>query len=84
MKQAVSPNPKAFYKKVFRKISQNLQVNTRNSYPKVFCQNDVLKNFAKLVEKHLCHSVLFNKVTGWKPEALFKKILQHKCFPVNL
>ena len=84
MKQAVSPNPKVFNKKVFRKISQNSQVNTRSSYPEVFCQKDVLKNFAKLVEKHLYQSVFFSKVTGWKPEALLKKRLQHKSFPVNL
>ena len=28
---------------------------------------DVLKNFVKLAEKHLCRSLLFNKVATWKP-----------------
>ena len=31
---------------------------------------DVLKNFAKFTEKHLCRSLLLNKVAGWKPETI--------------
>ena len=30
----------------------------------------VLKNFAKFIEKHLCWNLFFNKVPGWKPEAV--------------
>ena len=29
-----------------------------------------LKIFAKFTEKHLCRSLFFNKVAGWKPETL--------------
>ena len=31
---------------------------------------DVLKNFAKFTGKHLCWSLLFNKVAGWEPETV--------------
>ena len=43
----------------------------------------VLKNFAKFTGKHLCQSLFFNKVSGLRPGTLFKKILWHRCFPVN-
>ena len=46
-------------------------------------QKVVLKNFEKFTGKHLCQSLLFNKVVGLKPVTLFKKRLWHKCFTVN-
>ena len=52
----------------------------RSSRPEMFCKKDILKNFAKSRGKYLCHSLFFNKVTGW---ALFKKRVWHRCFPVN-
>ena len=56
-------------REVFWKTSQNSQINTRSSHPAVFCQKkDVLKNFAKFTEKHLCRSLFFNKLAGWKPK----------------
>ena len=42
-----------------------------------------LKNFAKFTEKHLCQSLFFNKIVGWRPVTLLKKRLQHMYFPVN-
>ena len=48
--------------------------------PKVFYKKGVLKNIAKFTGKHLCWSLLFNKV---KPATLLKKILQRNCSPVN-
>ena len=36
----------------------------RSSRPEVFCEKDVLKNFAKFTGKHLCQSPFFNKVAG--------------------
>ena len=30
----------------------------------VFCKKGILRNFAKLTGKHLCHSLFFNKVAG--------------------
>ena len=29
---------------------------------------DVLKNFARFIEKHLCRGLFFNEVAGWKPK----------------
>ena len=43
----------------------------RSSSPEVFCENGVLRHFAKFTGKHLCQSLFFNKVAG------------HKCFPEN-
>ena len=40
----------------------------------VFCKKDV-KNFGKFTGKYLCQIL--------RPATLLKKILQHKCFPVN-
>ena len=31
-------------------------------------RKDVLGNFAKFTEKHLCQSFCFNKVTGFRPQ----------------
>ena len=55
----------------------------RSSCPEVFCEKSVLKNFAKFTGKHLRQSLFFNKVTGLRPATLLKKILWHRCFPVN-
>ena len=51
----------------------------------------ILKNFSKFTGKHLCHSLIFNKVAGLmsanllkiRPATLLNKRLQHRCFPVN-
>ena len=47
----------------------------RSSRPEVFCKKGVLRNFAKITEKHLCQSLFFNKVAGLR--------LWYRCFPVN-
>ena len=31
---------------------------------------NILKSFSKLREKHICHSLFFNKVAGWKPKSV--------------
>ena len=38
--------------------------------PEVFCRKAVLKNFAKYTGKHLCQSLLFNKVSSLRLESL--------------
>ena len=38
--------------------------NLRNSYQRCSIKIGVLKNFAKFIEKHLCQSLLYNKVAG--------------------
>ena len=57
--------------------------NNRSSRPDMFCKKGVLRNFVKFTEKHLCHSLYFNKVAGLRPATLLKKRSWHKCFPVN-
>ena len=55
----------------------------RSSRPEVFCKKGVLRNFAKLTEKHVCQSLFFNKVAGLTPATLLKMRLWHSGFPVN-
>ena len=43
----------------------------------------VLRNLAKFTGKHLCQSLFFTKVAGFRPVTLLKKRLRHRCFPVN-
>ena len=31
---------------------------------------DVLKNFAKITEKHFCRNLIYNKVAAWKTETV--------------
>ena len=50
----------------------------RSSRSEVFCKKAVIRNVAKLIGKHLCHILFFNKVSF-----LLKKRLWHRCFPVN-
>ena len=55
----------------------------RSSRQEVFCKKGVLRNLAKFTGKHLCQSLILNKVTILRPAALFKKRFWHSCFPVN-
>ena len=47
----------------------------RSSHPEAFCKKGVQSNFAKFKVKHMCQSLLFNKVAGLR--------LWHRCFPAN-
>ena len=51
----------------------------RSSGPEVFCKKDVLKSFRKFTGKQLCQGLIFNKITGLRPEILLKKRLWHRC-----
>ena len=54
-----------------------------NNFQKQSC-GGVLENFAKFTGKHLCHSLLFNKVADLRPANLFKKeTMAQVLFPVN-
>ena len=39
----------------------------RSSGPELFCKENVLRNFAKFIGKHLCQSLFFNRVAGLRP-----------------
>ena len=43
----------------------------RSSRPEVFCKNGVLRNFAKSTGKHLCQSLILNKVTNLRQKVSF-------------
>ena len=43
----------------------------------------VLRNFINFLGKHLCQSLLFNKVAGLRTVSLLKKRLWDRCFLVN-
>ena len=59
---------KIFLGQYFWDIFRSVQVKIRSSRPEVFYKEGVLRNFAKVTEKHLCQSLFFNKVTGlWLP-----------------
>ena len=45
----------------------------RSSRPEVFCKKGALRNFAKFTEKHLCRSLVFNKIAGLSPATLLKR-----------
>ena len=64
----VAVSQRCSIKKRFWKSSQNPQINTRSSHLEVLCQKRCSQNFAKLTDKHLCRSLFFNKVSGWKPK----------------
>ena len=50
---------------------------SRSSYLQAFCEKCVFKIFSEFKGKHLCQSLLSNKVAG-----CFKKRLLHRSFPV--
>ena len=49
----------------------------------VFCRKGVFRNFEKFTGKHLCQSLLFNKVAGLRTVTLLKKRFWYRCFSVN-
>ena len=57
--------------------SMSEAVVQRCSVKKVFLEIE------QFTEKHLCQSLIFNKVAGPRPATLLNKRLWHRCFPVN-
>ena len=49
------------------------QIYYRSSHRNCSVRKDVLRNFAKFTEKHLCQSLFYNKVAGLRPAFLLKK-----------
>ena len=73
-----------FWKKIVEQlIPSNYFSLERSSGPEEFYKKGFLRNFGKFTGKHLCQSLLFNKVWGIRPAMLLKKKLWHRCFPVN-
>ena len=61
---------------MFRKSSRNSQKNLRSSHPEVFCQRMFWDNFQNS-QKNIFQNIFFNKVAGWKPEALRSRHFSH-------
>ena len=55
-------------------------VTLRSSHQRCSIQKGVLRNLTKFTWKHLCQSLVFNKVAGLRPATLLKKRLWHRCF----
>ena len=60
-----------------------LKNTSRSNRLHVFFKIGVLKSFTNFTGKHLCWILLLKKLAGWRPATLFKKILQHRYFPVK-
>ena len=54
----------------------------KSSHRRCSIKKDVIRNFAKLIGKHLCHSLFLKKVAGWST-TLLKKWLRHRYFSIN-
>ena len=63
--------------------SSSSRLLLRSNCPEVFYKKGVLRNFDKFTGKHLCQSLFFNKVAGYRPATLLKKRLLYRCFPLN-
>ena len=63
-------------------FSEEMKIS-RRSRPEVFFKKGVHRNFAKFTGKHMCQSLLLNKVAGLRHATLLKKRLWRRCFSVN-
>ena len=64
-------------------IAVFLWIICRSSHRRCSLRKGVLRNFVKFTGKHVCQSLLFNKVAGLRSATLLKKKLWHRCFPMN-
>ena len=55
----------------------------RSNHRRCSLRKGALRNFAKFTGKHLCQTLFFNKVVGFRPATLLKKRLWHRGFLVN-
>ena len=68
----ISSFPEVFHKRGGLENFSKFKVRHKKRSSGGVLSKDVLENFAKLTDKHLCRSLFFNKVAGWKPET-FKR-----------
>ena len=54
-------------------LLSQLTGRTRSSHPEWLYKKDVIKNFAKITEKHLCRGLFFNKDPSRGPAALLQR-----------
>ena len=73
----------SYLKTVGPLLRKEVLLRCKSSHPWCSLRKGVLRNFGKFTRKHLCQSLLFNKVAGLRLATLLKKRLWHRCFPVN-
>ena len=56
---------------------------SRSCRLQMFFKIGALKYVANFTEKHLCHSIFFNKVADLRPATLLKKTLRQRCSSAN-
>ena len=61
----------------------NTQIYRSNHRRCFFLKKKFLRNFANFTRKHLCQSLVFNKVAGLEVCNFNKKRIWHRYFPVN-
>ena len=67
----------------FLQLSSRYYLLRQKQPPEVFCKHRCSQKFLKIHRKTPVLESLFNKASGLWPAILFKKRLQHRCFPVN-
>ena len=74
-----------FSSKIQSKVHRLLKTfaNSEAATRSVLLEKPALKSLTKFTGKHLCQSLFFDKVTGLRSAALFKKRPWHRFFPVN-
>ena len=64
-------------------IAVSLWIICRSSHWRCSLRKGVLRSLLKVTGKHLCKSLLFNKVAGLRPATLLKNKIWHRYFPIN-
>ena len=64
-------------------IAVFLWIICRSSHWRCSLRKGVLRSLLKVTGKHLCKSLLFNKVAGLRPATLLKNKIWHRYFPIN-
>ena len=73
-----------FVPKDIQRILSSHKISKRYNEQKVFHKKAILKNFARLTEKHQRFILFFNKNAGLQTCSLIKKRLQHMSFLANI
>ena len=60
-------------KKIIMKKNTHKLFLFRSSHPEVFYKKGVLRNFEKFTGRHLCQSLVLNKVAGLRAATLLKR-----------
>ena len=60
-----------------------LSLNWKAFFRRCTIKKVPLKISQVITEKHLCRSLIFNKVADWRPATLLKRRFRHSCSPVT-